>query len=107
MVQMAMDCVPGEEILPEESASVAATVEDFAAEDAKLQDSPIFNVVTTVIETYCAAPQQRQLITDPAHTGAGSNHRHLRTSSKARDFSVVVTGEYRPPSRHGKFHMQF
>ena len=79
LVQMAMDCTPDEVFPTEESDSIAATVQAVAAKEENLRVSPIFNVVATIIETFCAAPQQRQLM-------AGFNHRYLPTSSKARDF---------------------
>ena len=97
-----MDCKPGEVFPVEESANIAATVQKIAADEANLQVPPIFNVNATVVATFCVAAQQRQLITNPAHTEAGFNHRHLPTSSSALDFSVVITGEYIPPSRPGK-----
>mmetsp|Transcript_1022 Transcript_1022/g.2066 ORF Transcript_1022/g.2066 Transcript_1022/m.2066 type:complete len:362 (-) Transcript_1022:104-1189(-) len=102
LVQLAMDCKPDEVFPAEESANIAATVQDLAAKEANLLVPPIFNVNAKVAAIFCVAAQQRQLITNPAHTEAGFNHRHLPTSSSALDFSVVITGEYSPPSRPGE-----
>jgi len=52
-----MDCKPDEVFPAEESANIAATVQDLAAKEANLLVPPIFNVNAKVAAIFCAAPQ--------------------------------------------------
>jgi len=84
-----VDCVPGEPI--EGAEFIEASVRKIAKEAASKESDYIDNIKAEVKGMFCKAegPFER-------------HHRRLPTGSSALDFSVVVTGEYRPPSRPGQ-----
>jgi len=110
LTRIAMDCIPnsgealpGEKDFPKDEADiVAASVQKIAAEKGENTNPPTRSVEAEVISTYCITLQQRHLIVNPSHTEGDFNHRLLPSSSSAVDFSVVITGEYSPPSRPGQ-----
>ena len=65
-------------------------------------DHYITNVVAKVVKTVCYTATRR-LLTNLVDQEIDFNHRRLPSSSYALDFSVVISGEYRPEVRAGKF----
>ncbi|KAL7526737.1 hypothetical protein ACHAXR_003210, partial [Thalassiosira sp. AJA248-18] len=89
----AMDCTPGQEPAGD-TAAMEGAVRAITQEAAEGDDT-LSNISVEVKDVICTPGQSsRHLVTN--------NHRHLPTSSSALDFSMVITGEYRPPSRPGE-----
>eukprot|EP00581_Thalassiosira_minuscula_P010578 CAMPEP_0183711732 /NCGR_PEP_ID=MMETSP0737-20130205/7155_1 /TAXON_ID=385413 /ORGANISM="Thalassiosira miniscula, Strain CCMP1093" /LENGTH=698 /DNA_ID=CAMNT_0025940299 /DNA_START=157 /DNA_END=2253 /DNA_ORIENTATION=+ len=103
-VQFTMECKPDEVFPPDQSEYIAATVQAFAEKGVEKQESGIAlsNINAKVVDVVCIPPQRRKLMTNPIRTEAIYDHRRLPTGSSALDFSVLVTGEYRPPWRKGE-----
>eukprot|EP00578_Thalassiosira_sp_NH16_P023045 CAMPEP_0181085262 /NCGR_PEP_ID=MMETSP1071-20121207/5140_1 /TAXON_ID=35127 /ORGANISM="Thalassiosira sp., Strain NH16" /LENGTH=714 /DNA_ID=CAMNT_0023167061 /DNA_START=10 /DNA_END=2154 /DNA_ORIENTATION=- len=70
--------------------TIADSVRGIAARGAKALDKGISKVNAIVVGVFCvvSSPFER--------------HRRLPTGSSALDFSIVITGEYRPSSRPGE-----
>ena len=101
-VKFAIKCDPNEESSEQSNDAVAETVRKFV--ETGLRNPFIFGLKTRIARAVCGSQQvSRHLGDNLDHDKAAKKHRHLPVSSSALDYSVVITGEYRPPSRPGKF----
>ena len=81
----------------EQNVVVAETIKSTLAGSGT---SGLSNVEAEVVAAVCKpVSQRRHLLLNPGYFAENSNrHRQLPTGSSALEFSVVVTGEYSPPS---------
>ena len=101
LLTIKMTCFPDEDVPQEDIDAVAGSI-IAASVDGALEQG-IYNVNATVVGAFCAAEARRDLLWDNVVTAFNPHHRRLATLSSALDFSVVITGDYRPPKRAGKF----
>eukprot|EP00571_Detonula_confervacea_P017820 CAMPEP_0172298686 /NCGR_PEP_ID=MMETSP1058-20130122/1227_1 /TAXON_ID=83371 /ORGANISM="Detonula confervacea, Strain CCMP 353" /LENGTH=673 /DNA_ID=CAMNT_0013007973 /DNA_START=228 /DNA_END=2249 /DNA_ORIENTATION=- len=92
LLSLPMYCEPGIEFPKKDRVHVAESTRAVASRSAKEKDPNVFNLKATVAAVFCVESKRR----------LDSNHRYLPTGSSALDFSIVITGEYRPPSRPGQ-----
>ena len=91
-----MTCFPDEDV-PQSDIDVLSESIVAASVDGALVQG-IYNVEATVIGALCTVGA-RNLLWDNVVELLG---RRLPTSFSVLDFSVVITGDYRPPKRAGK-----
>jgi len=82
---------------PNEERAIEASLQKIT----EAADPNMSNVIAKVENTVCYTGTRRLFI-NLVHQEADFNKRRLPSSSSALDFSVVITGEYRPPVRPGE-----
>ena len=100
LLTIKMTCFPDEEVPQADIDAVAESI-IAASVDGALEQG-IYNVNATVVDAFCAAEARRNLLWGNVVAAFNPHHRRLATLSSALDFSVVITGDYRPPKRAGK-----
>lgn len=103
LLTIKMACFPGEEVADSDIKAVAESIIK-AARQGALEEG-IENVNATVVGTFCLEDRRRLLTWNTWNiedTNLNNHHRKLPTASSALDFTVVITGEYRPPYRPGE-----
>jgi len=105
LLTILMVCFPGETPPQEDIDAVAGAVIQSSVEAARA--SGVTDVNATVVGTSCSAASRRlsNMPSSNIWEQAFGLHRKLPTGSSSIDFSVVITGEYKPPLRPGKLYI--
>lgn len=110
LLSLPMDCTPGEPIQESnESRAIRDSVQALTLREAG-KDKTLSKIKVVVAGIFCTGTERLLLRRHLASTANDAfdeedfftHIRRLPTSSSAMDFSMVITGEYRPPVRPGQ-----
>lgn len=106
LLTLAMGCERDVPLPREDIDAIVATVRETARRASEKEK--IYNVNTAVFNIWCVLPfEERRLaggnpVSRKDAAFINNHHRQLPTGSSALDFSMVITGEYRPARRPGE-----
>lgn len=109
LLTLAMGCERDVPLPWDDIDAIVATVRETASRASEKEK--IYNVNTAVFNIWCVLPfEERRLaggnpVSRKDAAFINNHHRQLPTGSSALDFSMVITGEYRPARRPGKLFL--
>ena len=107
LLTFSMPCIPGVPPSDADKKAMGGAVQALAKKeiDDKSWGKQMSKIKSEVVAYYCTPADEvrRRLMEKMANGDTYLIRRHLPVGSSALDFSMVITGEYRPPRRPGKF----